>query len=44
MLARNGASLARNFALFGYAIIPLDVAGRVVTTCSISSPRATETI
>ena len=25
----NGASLARNFALFGYAIIPLDVAGHV---------------
>ncbi|NTU78817.1 MAG: 4Fe-4S binding protein [Chloroflexales bacterium] len=25
----NGATLARNFALFGYAIIPLDVAGHV---------------
>ena len=25
----NGASLARNFAMFGYAIIPLDVAGHV---------------
>jgi hypothetical protein len=25
----NGASLGRNFALFGYAIIPLDVAGHV---------------
>ena len=25
----NGASVARNFAMFGYAIIPLDVAGHV---------------